>query len=87
MGISRSRDLWTGGLRHLGWLGDVMAEAAVDTGESVGQQWTILHIHMQGQGRQDWDWRDVSHPSMGLGWHAQIGASLSTKGPRGSGVI
>ena len=75
-----------GGLGHLSWLGDV-TEAAVDTGGSVGQWWTILHIHMQGQGRQGWDQRDVSHPSMGSGWHARIGASLGTKGSRGSGVI
>ena len=25
------------GLRHLGWLGDMMAEAEVDAGDSVGQ--------------------------------------------------
>ena len=80
MGISRSHDLWMGGVGHLGWLGDVTAEVAVDAGESVGQWWTILHIHMQGQGKRGWDWRDVSHPSMGSGWHARIGASLSTKG-------
>jgi len=32
-------------------------------------------------------WKEVNQPSMGLGWHAQIGASLGMKGPRGSGVI
>ena len=31
--------------------------------------------------------KEVNHPSMGLGWHARIGASLGTKGPRGSGVV
>ena len=31
--------------------------------------------------------KEVSHASMGSGWHAQIGAGLRTKGPRGSGVV
>jgi len=87
MGILRSRDIRSGGLRHLSWLGDVMADAVVDTGDSVGQWWMILHIHTQGEGRQGWDQRDVRHPSMHSGWHARIGAGLGTKGPRGSGVI
>ena len=86
-GISRSRDFRPGGLGHLGWPGDVTAEAAVDAGESVGQWWMILHIHTQGQGQRGWDRRDVSHPSMGSGWHAQIGTGLGMKGPRGSGVV
>ena len=64
-----------------------MAEVEVDTGDSAGQWWMILQVHMQGQGQRGWDQRDVSHPSMGSGWHAQIGAGLSTKGPRGSGVV
>src|SRR5882724_1115306 len=49
-GIGRSRDLRMGGLGHLGWSGDVAAEVTVDTGDSVGQWWTTLHIHTQGQG-------------------------------------
>ena len=69
-------------LGYLSWLGDAMAEVEVDTGDLAGQWWMILHTHMQGQG-----WKEVSHPSMGFGWLAQIGTSLSTKGPRGSGVI
>ena len=32
-------------------------------------------------------WKELNHPSMGLGWHVRIGASLSTKGPRDSGVV
>src|SRR5882724_1066963 len=51
MGISRSRDFRTGGLGHLGWSGDVTAEVTVDTGDSVGQWWMILHIHTQGRGK------------------------------------
>ena len=31
--------------------------------------------------------KEINHPSMGSGWLAQIGTVLSTKGPRGSGVI
>ena len=51
MGIGRSHDLLMGGLGRLGQPGDVTAEAAVDAGDSVGQWWTIFHIHVQGQGR------------------------------------
>ena len=72
-------------LGHLGWLGEVMAEVEVDAGDLAGQWWMILHIHMQGMMRLGW--KEVSHPSMGLGWHARIGAGLGTKGPRGSGVV
>jgi len=45
------------GLGHLGWSGDVMAEAEVDIGDLVGQWWMILHIHTQGQGQHGWDGR------------------------------
>jgi len=48
----------------------VTAEVTVDAGDSVGQWWTILHIHTQGWGQQGWGQRDVSHPLMGSGWHA-----------------
>jgi len=40
-----------------------------------------------GAGMTRLGWNEVKNPSMGLGWHARIGAGLSTKGPRGSGVI
>ena len=50
MEIARSHDLRMGGLGHLGWLGDVTAEAAEDAGDSVGHLWMILHIHTQAQG-------------------------------------
>jgi len=56
-------------LMHLGWSGDVVAEAEVDAGHSAGQQWMILHTHtragMMWQGQ-----KEVDHPSMGSGWHA-----------------
>ena len=64
------------GLRHLGWSRDVMAEAEVDTVDSVGQWWMTRL-----------GWKEVSHPSMGLGWHAQIDTILGMKGPRGSGIV
>ena len=50
MGIGRSCDLWTGGSQASWWSGDAMVEVEVDAGDSVGQQWMILHIHTQGQG-------------------------------------
>jgi len=68
---------------HLGWLGDMMAEAEVDTGDLVGQWWTILHIHTRA-GMMWQGCKKVNHPSMGSGWHAQICAGLGT---RGSGVV
>jgi len=37
------------------------------------------HTHARA-GAMRLDQRDVSHPSMGLVWHAQIGAGLSMKG-------
>jgi len=59
-----------------------MAEVEVDAGDFGG---TVVddppHTHaragMMWQGQ-----KEVNHPSMGLGWHARIGASLGTKGPR-----
>jgi len=45
-----------------------------------------LHTHTRA-GMMWLGQKEVNHPSMGLGWHDQIGASLSTKGPKGSGVI
>src|SRR5882724_13060156 len=65
-GIRRSRDLRTGGLGHLGRPGDVTAEAAVDAGNSVGQWWMILQIHMQRQGQRGWT-RGMSATINGLG--------------------
>ena len=44
------------------------------------------HTHT-GVGTMRLGWKEVNQPSMGLGWHAQIGAGLGMKGPRGSGVI
>ena len=67
-------------------LGDAMAEAEVDAGDLVGHQWMILQIHT-GVGTMRLGWKEVNQLSMGLGWDAQIGTSLSTKGPKGSGVI
>ena len=39
-----------------------------------------------GAGTTRLGWKEVNQSSMGLGWHAQIGASLGMKDPRGSGV-
>jgi len=69
MGIGRSRDLLMGGPGHLGQLGDVMAEVEVDAGDSVGQWWMILHIHI-GAGIRRLELKGVNHTSMGSGWHA-----------------
>ena len=44
------------------------------------------HVHT-GAGMTRLGWKEVNHPPMGLGWHAQMGASLSMKGPRSSGVV
>jgi len=63
-----------------------MAEAEVDTWDSVGHWWTILHIHTR-VGLMWLGQKEVNHSSMGSGWHARIGASLGMKGPRGSRVI
>jgi len=35
-----------------------MADVVVDAGDLVGQWWTILHLHTQGQGQQGRDWRE-----------------------------
>ena len=44
------------------------------------------HMHT-GVGMTSLGWKEVNQPSMCLGWHALIGASLGMKGPRGSGII
>jgi len=41
------------------------------------------HTHARA-GMMRLGWKEVSHPSMGSGWYAQIGAGLGMKGPRGS---
>ena len=74
------------GLGNLSQLGDMTAEVEGDTGDLVGQWWTILHIHTRA-GMMWQGCKKVNHPSMGSGWHAQIGTSLGMKGPRGSRVV
>ena len=85
-GIGRSHDLWTGvsqasqlvrrcnGRGRGGCRG--LSRTMVDD-----PLYTHARVGMMRLGQE------VSHPSMGWGWHAQIGAGLGRKGPRGSGVI
>jgi len=57
-----------------------VAEAEVVAGDSAdgdGQSSTYTC-----KGGDNAGWKEVSHPSMGLGWHAQIDTILGMKGPR-----
>jgi len=54
----------------------VRSQAEVDAGDLVAHWWMILHIHIQGGDNEAGNGRR-STTINGLGWHAQIGASLA----------
>jgi|SRR5882724_514612 len=80
MGISRSCDLQMGGSQASQLVRRCDGRGR---GGCRGLSRTVVDNppHIQTGAGMTWQgWKEVNHPSMGSGWHAQICTGLSTKG-------